>query len=331
MTIPYTLIILLAFGGFLIANYIRQHKYRGKALVCPIGHACDPVIHSEYSRFLGIPLEFMGMGYYGLVTVAYLFFALGPGLPHITASFIILALTAAALLFSIYLTFIQAFVLRQWCTWCLISAGLCVFIFALALSGSGYGFITLLAEHHAVFLGLHLLGIAFGLGGATISDVMFFKFLKDLRISTAEKEVLATLSQVIWFGLAVLVLSGLGLYLPESVELNQSAKFLVKMIVVWVIIINGAFLNLLIAPNLVKISFGLSHAHMPGELHRIRKLSFAMGAVSLVSWYSAFVLGLLRTSPASFGVILGAYVVLILLGVAISQLVERQVSKQPMV
>lgn len=327
----YLGIILLALGGFLIAVYIRSHKETGKTLICPVSNTCDTVIHSDYSRFFGIPVEFLGMAYYGIIAVSYGIFLVRPDFIYPITDFLLLGLSLVALLFSVYLTFIQAFTLRQWCTWCLISASFSAAIFFLALFGSGYGFVELLAEHHEIFLGLHLFGMAIGLGGATISDIMFFRFLKDLRISEFESGVLHTLSQIIWFALAVLVISGLGLYLPEAAELNQSAKFLVKMIVVGVIIINGALLNLLVAPNLVRISFGAPHHHQRGELRHIRKLAFALGGVSVVSWYSAFIfgLGLHGLSSAGFGALLLIYSGLLVVAVAISQVVERNIHKKP--
>jgi hypothetical protein len=172
--------------------------------------------------------------------------------------------------------------------------------------------------------------MALGLGGATISDVMFFKFLKDLKISESESQVLGTLSQVIWFGLAVAIITGIGLFLPGTERLLGSAKFLVKMIVVGVITINGAVLNLLIAPNLVKISFGAPHDHHTGELRHIRRLSFALGAVSIISWYTAFILGLLRRSPADFVTLFGIYLVLLVGGVVTSQIMEARMGRRPM-
>jgi len=177
-------------------------------------------------------------------------------------------------------------------------------------------------------LTLHLIAAAIGLGGATITDVFFFKFLKDFKISESESEILRTLSQVIWFTLALIVLTGIGLYLPASERLLISSKFLVKMIVVGVIIINGAFLNLLISPKLVHISFGESHHHESGELHRLRKLAFALGAISSVSWYSAFILGSLRRLSFSFQELLGIYLILVVIAVIGSQVIERRLVKR---
>lgn len=242
--------------------------------------------------------------------------------------FVLLGLSLVAFLFSAYLTFIQAFTLRQWCTWCLISAGLCTLIFALAIVGSEYTFFELLETHHGLIVGFHLLGVVLGLGGATISDVLFFRFLKDLRISQFEANTLRSVSQVIWFGLAILIVSGLGLYLPHAAELGESPKLLVKMIVVAVIIVNGAFLNLFIAPRLVRISFWDGDPRPPSEPKKIRRLAYALGAVSIVSWYSAFILGLMRSSPADFETILYFYLFALAISVIGSQIIERLISRR---
>src|SRR3989338_3120849 len=324
----HIILIFAAFGGFLLAFYIRHKKQARETVICPLDSDCAAVLSSDYSTFFGLPIDILGLLYYGIVAVGYALFLAFPALASPLAVFGVLTLTITAFLFSLYLTFIQAFALKQWCAWCLMSAGICAIIFATALSVSEFGFISLLDRYHDLIVIGHFLGVALGLGAATITDIFFFKFLKDFRISEWEAEVMRTLSQIIWFALALLVLTGLGLYLPVAEELNQSAKFLVKMVVVAVIIINGAFLNLLVAPKLVKISFGEKHRHATGELHHIRKIAFALGAISIVSWYSAFILGMLRTLPIEFSSLLLIY--LFILGGAIigSQFMERFFVKQ---
>lgn len=317
------ILIFAAFGGFLLSFYIRHKKSSHEKMVCPLDSDCDAVIYSDYSKFFGIPVEIIGLFYYGAIAISYSLFLAFPHFAPPLIVFAVLTLTIAAFLFSLYLTFIQAFALKQWCTWCLMSAGICAVIFATALSVSEFGFFSLLAEHHDLIAIFHIFGVALGLGGATITDIFFFKFLKDFRISEWEADVMRTLSQTIWFALAILVLTGLGLYLPEAEELNQSAKFLAKMIVVAVIIVNGAFLNLLVAPKLVKISFGEKHEHQSGELHHERKIAFALGAVSIVSWYSAFILGIARKVPLDFWSLILIYILLISGAIVASQVMER--------
>lgn len=117
------MIAILATAGFMLAAYIHFHKRTARPLVCPIGHQCDAVIHSDYSKFFEVPVEILGMMYYAVIAVSYFVF---PG------AMALRVLTGAAFGFSLYLVSIQLFVLKQWCTWCLCSAALCTGIFILS-------------------------------------------------------------------------------------------------------------------------------------------------------------------------------------------------------
>jgi uncharacterized membrane protein len=132
-TVGTILVAIFAFIGLLIANYIRGTKKTAGALVCPLEGSCDTVVHSDYSRLFGIPIETLGMLYYSLIFLTYLYFSFSPTAVPLPVSYFVLALSVAAFLFSMYLTGIQAFVLHHWCTWCLFSASICTIIFVLAL------------------------------------------------------------------------------------------------------------------------------------------------------------------------------------------------------
>lgn len=318
------LVLFAAFAGFVLAFFIRHKKKSNEHLVCPLNGRCNAVIHSDYSKFFGVPVEVLGVWYYGAIAIAHGFFLAFPVFASPLAEFLLSAATLLAFCFSLYLVFIQLFSLKAICTWCMLSAGLCTVIF-FATAIPAFDHITaLLGEYKRAVVGLHLVGMAIGLGGATITDIFFFQFLKDYKISESEADTMNTISQAIWIGLALLVVSGIGLYLPEMARLNDSPKFLLKVIVVSVILVNGLFLNLLIAPRLIKISFGEKHRHQGGELHHIRKIAFALGAVSIISWYSAFILGMFRSSPASFSVLLSTYLGLLFLGIVASQIMDRR-------
>ena len=120
---------LAGLGGVLLSNFIRRKKTAKEILVCPAGFDCESVIHSKYSKFLGIPVENLGILYYLSVTIGYGVFLFSPERSSDVYSFFMLSLTVAAFLFSVYLTFIQAVVLREWCTLCLLSALLSTLIF----------------------------------------------------------------------------------------------------------------------------------------------------------------------------------------------------------
>ncbi len=327
----YCVIVLAAFAGLILTVYIHQKKRHKAPMVCPMGSDCNKVIMSEFSTFLGVPVELWGMAYYATIFASYFLFLTVPPALDWGLLFIVVPLSMGAFLFSGYLTFIQAFSLKQWCTWCLSSAGLSTLIFILTLS-SITAFtsmlISFLVAYKAVLIGTHLLGLAVGLGGASIADMFFFKFLKDLRISEREAEVLRSMSQMIWLGLCILVISGVGLVLTNPAFYFGSAKFLVKLIVIGVIITNGAFLNLYITPKLVHISFGDPHKEKPDKLRRDRRWAFALGAVSASSWYSAFILGLLDSSPLSFVPLLTIYLTIVLVAILGSQVMERLIARR---
>lgn len=329
--LPYILIVLAAFAGLILTVYIFQKKRHHQPMVCPMGSDCGAVIHSEFSRFLGVPVELWGMVYYATIFATYVTFMLVPQALDWGLLFVVVPLSLGAFLFSGYLTFIQAFSLKQWCTWCLSSAGLSTLIFLLTLSGlSGFvaGLVAVTIKYKMLILGLHLFGLAIGLGGSTISDLFSFKFLKDLRISEWEADVLRTISQIIWLGLAILVVSGVGLILTNPAHYFSSPKYLVNMIVISIVIINGAFLNLYITPKLMHISFGDTRQHMLGELRRDRRLAYALAAISASSWYSAFILALLPSSVAGFRPLLTIYLAILVMALAGSQLVERFIAQR---
>ncbi len=322
------IIIFCAFAGFIIAAYIRHQKRSNERLVCHVGSDCNAVVHSDFSKFFGVPVELLGMIYYGWTAIGHgLLLAFPDFLPAWSALFL-LTLSLVGFLFSAYLIFIQAFTLKQWCTWCVFSAILCVIIFSSALFSFGGDIILLLAQNKSIIVLLHAVAMAIGLGAATLADIFFFSFLKDFKISESETSVMRTLSQVIWFALGLVVITGFGLFIPEAVALAGTPKFLVKVIVVAVIIINGAVLNLYITPRLSQISFGVAHDHKPGELHHMRRLAFALGGISITSWYTAFLLGSLRSIALPFVSILALYLAALACGIIGSQIMERAFSKR---
>jgi uncharacterized membrane protein len=128
-------VAILALGvcGFLVAKHIRNHKIKNTPLVCPIRFDCHTVVHSDYSRFLGIPVEVLGMIYYGLVSLSYLFFIFMPGIMPITLVNFLIAATLIAFLFSLYLIAVQIFILKKGCSWCIVSAFISALIFILTV------------------------------------------------------------------------------------------------------------------------------------------------------------------------------------------------------
>jgi uncharacterized membrane protein len=329
MIFVYALILLSALIGLVITINIYKDKHKQKPLVCPFNADCHEVVTSEFSTFLGIGLELYGTMYYGVVMITYIILFLFPALVTPWVMFFITGATIGAFLFSLYLTFVQAFYLKSWCSWCLMSAGVstAIFIFTMIeLALLDFSIVPIIALLNQPILWLHMLGFALGVGGATITDILFFRFLGDFEISKDEHNVLQILSQIIWIGLVLVVISGIGLYLPNAAVLNETPKFLLKVLVVAVVIINGAFLNLYVSPKLIQLSWKKTIVPIKPVV-RLRRIAFALGGISFTSWYGAFVLGFLNDVPLSFTQLLGIYLGLLVLAVIGSQIFERIFSK----
>jgi len=119
--------------GFMVAKHIRNHKVKGEILVCPIRFDCNTVVNSDYSKFFGIPVEILGMGYYAFIFFSYLAFIFLPSaLPH-TLIFFMLIVSKVAFIFSVYLIGVQIFALKKGCSWCIVSALISALIFFLTV------------------------------------------------------------------------------------------------------------------------------------------------------------------------------------------------------
>ena len=320
--ISYIITIIIALIGFVIASTIRHKKKVGQPLVCPIGFDCESVVYSTYSKFFGIDVTTLGVAYYGFIAALYGFFIVFAGSLPDYLYVIGFLLSVGAVVFSIYLMIVQTLVIREWCFWCVLSAVTSVALLIASGSALGSHLHTFLLEYKTVIVVLHALSASLGVGTVIVTDVFFMKFLKDYKISASEADILDTLSQVVWFALGLLILTGVALFLPTSAEYLAKTKFVAKVVILGVVIVNGVLLNLFVAPKLIKISFGEEPQDYPHELHSLRKFAFAFGAVSMVSWICTFILGSLRSLPLSVAALLLIYLFLILCAVIGSQVFE---------
>ncbi len=309
--------------GLFVSLYIYHKKRQHRPLMCPRKADCNTVINSTFSKTFGIPNEVVGIIYYTLMLGVAGIAILSPDLLNPFIRVVLLVANIAAALFSLYLIALQAFVIRSWCMWCLVSACVNVLLATIGVASITSEMYSLIGDTRTFWIIVHSIGFILGVGSATVTDVLFFRFLKDGTISPEEKGIMDTISNVIWVGLVIAILSGLMLYLPEQARLQTSSKFLLKLVVVSVITINGFLLNFLVAPRMIQFSFD---ATVPAG--KLRRLAFALGGISIVSWYIAFILGSLRKIPLTSyqGIVLYAAVLVCIIGG--SQLYERFLLKK---
>jgi uncharacterized membrane protein len=114
---------LLALLGLFDAAYLAIERTLGNTGVfCPTGGGCTTVQESTYSALLGVPVAYIGVaGYAALLAVALLSLSVDT-LAGMRVSALLLGLASAGLLFSLYLSYLQLFVIKAICFWCVISA-----------------------------------------------------------------------------------------------------------------------------------------------------------------------------------------------------------------
>lgn len=113
--------ILYIFGliGVLDTLYLIYHKIRGTDVACPFfpKEWCRKVQYSPRSKTFGIPNSFAGFGMYvAILILTWLYVG------SVVALWPIQAVVTFGFLFSMYFTYVQAFILKAFCTWCVVSA-----------------------------------------------------------------------------------------------------------------------------------------------------------------------------------------------------------------
>lgn len=126
----------LALIGFFVALYLSLWKFQviGQ-LACGPGAVCDVVQNSPHAVVLGVPVALYGVAGY-LVLFAVSLVGLQPRWAHRRAPTLwLMGLAGAGVAFTAYLTYLEAFVIRAWCRWCLVSAGIITALFVISLLG----------------------------------------------------------------------------------------------------------------------------------------------------------------------------------------------------
>ena len=119
---PGWLVIVLALVGAGVAAYLANVETTGNAAVCgPVGD-CNAVQESEYAEVLGIPIGVLGLLGYAAIGVLWVLSRVTSGVLA-TVSLVLIGVGAwIGTLFSIYLTFLEPFVIGATCMWCITSA-----------------------------------------------------------------------------------------------------------------------------------------------------------------------------------------------------------------
>ncbi len=132
MKIPSWLIIafiVVSFLGFLDATYLTAQHYLGTIPPCVITTGCETVLTSEHSVIFGIPTALIGTVYYLLLFFLAIFsLDMKREVIRLAAFFAPIGFLA-----SLYFVYLQLFVIKEICSYCIVSATTSTILFILGL------------------------------------------------------------------------------------------------------------------------------------------------------------------------------------------------------
>ena len=122
----YAIMTLLALTGLADAIYLTINHLTGQSARCTVTGGCNEVLSSAYSSIGGVPLAAFGaLAYFTVFSLATLALY-----GYRRAASVLAVLVALMLMTTLWLLYVQAFILHKYCEYCLLSAAI-----TLALTG----------------------------------------------------------------------------------------------------------------------------------------------------------------------------------------------------
>ncbi|MDF1496550.1 MAG: vitamin K epoxide reductase family protein [Patescibacteria group bacterium] len=160
-------ILLASLVGFFASSYLLYTYTTGADLKCgSLVHGCDAVRLSEWASMFGIPTPIFGVIFYLSVLIILIARTYAPEYKPGLARLGQLVFGIAGFAESAFLFYIQAFIIKQFCSWCLVSAIAATVIFIFSILDSKYALEKSESIKELKFIGMSLVAF-FVAGGLT--------------------------------------------------------------------------------------------------------------------------------------------------------------------
>jgi uncharacterized membrane protein len=128
----YLIAALLSLVGLADAIYLTVQDLTGQHLRCTIVSGCAEVLGSKYAHVGSLPLASVGaVAYFTVFSLAIL-----AGFGYRFAKPLLTALVGVMLLMTLWLLYLQAFVIHHFCQYCLLSAAVTIALTILVVIAS---------------------------------------------------------------------------------------------------------------------------------------------------------------------------------------------------
>lgn len=120
-------LLILSVVGVADAGYLTIEHYRQAGVACFNISSCDRVLASQYATIGLVPVSLLGVAYYLLLSGI---FAYALARRDAQTARLGMQLTALGFFASLVFVFLQFFVIRAVCLYCMTSAAVCMLLFA---------------------------------------------------------------------------------------------------------------------------------------------------------------------------------------------------------
>lgn len=129
-TAVYAIAAVIALAGLAEATYLTVESLTGQTAICGGSKSCVEVLSSPYAKIGGVPISGLGAAaYFGAFSFA-TFAAFG----YLRAARLFAINVWTMFVVTLALLYIQAFVLRAFCRYCLLSAALTFLLAGIAVA-----------------------------------------------------------------------------------------------------------------------------------------------------------------------------------------------------
>ena len=127
----YVTAAIVSLLGLADAIYLTVQHVTGQSVICTIVSGCSEVLSSSYAVVAGVPLALFGAAaYFGVFSLATL-----AAFGYRVAGKLLIPLVLLMFLFSLWLIYLQGFVIGAWCQFCLLSAAVTTALSVIVLTG----------------------------------------------------------------------------------------------------------------------------------------------------------------------------------------------------
>jgi uncharacterized membrane protein len=114
--------VVLSGFGVAISGYLVAKRFTGGSLACTRWAQCDVVNNSVYSQLYGVPVSVIGLAGYLLLLMLAVAAFWTEGRTRRRTLLLSFVLALGGVGFSIYLTYLEIYVIEALCAWCVASA-----------------------------------------------------------------------------------------------------------------------------------------------------------------------------------------------------------------